>query len=290
MESYDSSFVKTIDVHRKPAPEVSAEDMEMEYGEMNARPFKVVANKPLLEFCWYEMDDGKKKTPFVLGEDFVANPEFSAQYMLVARDESNCLDTAFVNFERTFRPPRAQDDLLEIHADETGEVNLIANDFCPYSGKEGDSVVILSHPSVGEAKFNTQTKRLEYHAPEGFSGTAELRYKLVSRLSGMESEARVVIEISDGTGIKIPEVFTPNADGLQDRFVIKKIEEFPNNHLIVYNRWGFKVYEARGYANEWDGTSQADSFIGSKVLPADTYYYVLDIGTAVYKGFVYIYY
>lgn len=64
--------------------------------------------------------------------------------------------------------------------------------------------------------------------------------------------------------IVIPNVFTPGKiDGLNDTFVIENL--LPNSHLIVYNRWGTKVYESKDYKNDWTGDKHSDG----------VYYYIL---------------
>lgn len=65
-------------------------------------------------------------------------------------------------------------------------------------------------------------------------------------------------------------VLTPNGDGDNEVFQINCIEEFPNNHLEIYNRWGELVYEAENYDNSWNGRA-AD---GSRI-PEGAYYFVL---------------
>ncbi len=73
--------------------------------------------------------------------------------------------------------------------------------------------------------------------------------------------------------------FSPNNDGVNDTFVIGCIENYPNNKLEVYNRWGNIVYTKRGYNNEFDGTSNGRVTINtSEKLPDGTYYYILDLG------------
>ncbi|WP_456439110.1 DUF7507 domain-containing protein, partial [Psychroserpens sp.] len=73
--------------------------------------------------------------------------------------------------------------------------------------------------------------------------------------------------------------FSPNGDGVNDRFMIDCIETFPNSKLEVYNRWGNIVYSKKGYRNDWDGTSNGRAVInGSDQLPVGTYYYVIDLG------------
>jgi gliding motility-associated-like protein len=75
--------------------------------------------------------------------------------------------------------------------------------------------------------------------------------------------------------------FSPNGDGYGDTLVINCIDNYPNNSLEVYNRWGNVVYKKKGYgsSNEWDGTSDGRSTVAqSEKLPVGTYYYVLDLG------------
>ncbi|WP_438263946.1 DUF7507 domain-containing protein, partial [Algibacter lectus] len=85
--------------------------------------------------------------------------------------------------------------------------------------------------------------------------------------------------------------FSPNSDGDNDFFLISCIENYPNNKLEVYNRWGNIVYQAKGYSNTWDGTSNGRVTINeAKELPVGTYYYVLDLGdgSKPKTGWIYI--
>jgi len=66
----------------------------------------------------------------------------------------------------------------------------------------------------------------------------------------------------------IPNVLTPNGNGKNDALIIPCTQQFPNNELNIFNRWGDKVYTTIGYQNDWEGT-----FNGNE-LPAGTYYYI----------------
>ncbi|RDK83873.1 gliding motility-associated C-terminal domain-containing protein, partial [Marinirhabdus gelatinilytica] len=76
------------------------------------------------------------------------------------------------------------------------------------------------------------------------------------------------------------DILTPNGDGLNDVFVIRGIEQYPNNTLEIYNRWGVKVYVAEGYGQGdkffrgfSDGRATVDR---GERLPVGTYYYILN--------------
>ncbi len=73
--------------------------------------------------------------------------------------------------------------------------------------------------------------------------------------------------------------FSPNGDGVNDILIINCIDNYPNNKLEIYNRWGNIVYEKRGYNNDWEGISNGRATVNaSEELPVGTYYYVLDFG------------
>ena len=76
--------------------------------------------------------------------------------------------------------------------------------------------------------------------------------------------------------IKPSEAFSPNGDGLNDYFIIERIEEFQDNELTVFDRSGAVHYKTKSYANNWDGIANSGLFKGEK-LPAGTYYYQLKV-------------
>jgi gliding motility-associated-like protein len=63
--------------------------------------------------------------------------------------------------------------------------------------------------------------------------------------------------------------FSPNDDGVNDIFFIDGLENFPENNLYIFNRWGNQVYLVDDYQNDWNGTWDG------KPLPDGTYFYVL---------------
>lgn len=75
--------------------------------------------------------------------------------------------------------------------------------------------------------------------------------------------------------LKATPAITPNGDGIQDVWIIQDIEFFPNNRVVVVDRWGGVVYEASGYNNisvVWTGENKSGNLV-----PTGTYFYRIEI-------------
>jgi gliding motility-associated-like protein len=76
----------------------------------------------------------------------------------------------------------------------------------------------------------------------------------------------------------IPNIITPNGDGLNDVFVIEELEYYMTNKMSIFNRYGKRVYTQTDYQSDWDGGNLRDGAY-FYVLKAEGYF-----GTDVYKG------
>ncbi|MFN4233268.1 MAG: gliding motility-associated C-terminal domain-containing protein [Bacteroidia bacterium] len=86
------------------------------------------------------------------------------------------------------------------------------------------------------------------------------------------------------TDINIPNSFSPNGDGINDKWIIRNLDKFAQNTVEIYNRWGQLIFSTNGYddSNAWDGT-----FNGEPVSSAVYYYFInLGNGTDIFKGTV----
>ena len=82
--------------------------------------------------------------------------------------------------------------------------------------------------------------------------------------------------------LKIPNAFSPNGDGIHDKWVIEALEAYPNFELTIFNRYGQKIYLANKNTQPWNGT------LNNKPVPIGTYYFILDLkeGGLKRSGFV----
>ena len=72
--------------------------------------------------------------------------------------------------------------------------------------------------------------------------------------------------------------FSPNGDGINDFWKIDGIEQYPDNRVTVYNRWGDRIFEIKQYDNQsrvFNGTANQMIRLGAGVLPAGTYFFTI---------------
>ena len=112
-------------------------------------------------------------------------------------------------------------------------------------------------------------------------------------------DLQVVLAEDSNCPLSVPNSFSPNADGINDNFVIKCLYNYTNPIIEIYNRWGNLLYKKEHYGDVdywgsetdawWNGRSENKLTIGSKDLPVGTYYYILKLDHGkVLTGFIFL--
>jgi len=132
-----------------------------------------------------------------------------------------------------------------------------------------------------------------YYIPDEYS----VKLTVESQLHCIDSMRfnDIVVEPS---ALAIPNVFTPNEDGLNDRFMIDK-RSLRYVSVVVFSRAGIKVYDFQGEGQilkEWDGWDGNVGNSSAKASPGVYYYIIKALGwddvkydSKEYRGFVYLY-
>ncbi|WP_207428047.1 gliding motility-associated C-terminal domain-containing protein [Pedobacter sp. SYSU D00535] len=105
----------------------------------------------------------------------------------------------------------------------------------------------------------------------------------VTNANGCVSTQSITIEVlADFKVVDGTNIVTPNGDGVNDNFVIRNIDMYPNNVVKIFDRAGRLLYSKTNYSNEFNGTFQGSP------LAEDTYYYIVDFGPGAekIKGFI----
>jgi gliding motility-associated-like protein len=94
---------------------------------------------------------------------------------------------------------------------------------------------------------------------------------------------RTLVQGEAAVSLEIPSGFTPNGDLANDTWKIvplKASDEYTKARIRVYNKAGLVVYESIGLQSEWDGR------LNGELLPAETYFYTIDLGLETSQSYV----
>jgi gliding motility-associated-like protein len=86
------------------------------------------------------------------------------------------------------------------------------------------------------------------------------------------------MKVKSYSTIFVPNAFTPNADTKNDTWLIPALDAYPNCVVIIYNRYGQKIFESFGYKKPWDGTYKGNQ------QPAGAYVYYINTGDNTVKN------
>ncbi|WP_157363672.1 T9SS type B sorting domain-containing protein [Alkaliflexus imshenetskii] len=174
-----------------------------------------------------------------------------------------------------------------------GFINLSENDtrlsFLPSMDILGENLEfqISTLNTSGEAMIDPLTGLLTYQKLPTFYGQDSLMYRVINtEATSRESNwAKVMImvgnkDIGGSQSFLLPNAFSPNGDGINDRFEITGLGATEESSLEIFNRWGTIVYrsEGRRYNNDWDGTSNVGAMVSiGKELPNGVYFYIFEV-------------
>lgn len=173
-------------------------------------------------------------------------------------------------------PPHANDDtLIETSINTPVTISVLTNDITP----DNDSLALcnpplFTQPIHGNVEIN-QNGTITYIPALGYIGKDSFQYIICDAEGNDTAWVRIAIKCDvNDTCCDIPNAFSPNGDGINDIFRIRcscVLEEF---YLIIYNRWGNKVFESRDVNIGWDGKYK------NKIDQVEAYGYYLEYRSA----------
>ncbi len=180
--------------------------------------------------------------------------------------------------------PVANNDVVdfEIGKQDTISIKITAND--NLLNIQNVNTSITTKPSVGDI-VGFDGENVVYTARTIKNQEDQFTYTICNaNCPAICDSATVNISItipSDGTNPlldNLPNTITPNGDGKNETLLFDLLtgaEEFPDNEIIIFSRWGDIVYEQAPYDNNWAGVNSS-----GLELPQATYYYILRLDIA----------
>lgn len=171
-------------------------------------------------------------------------------YYLVGTDSLSCVGRDSVEIILASNPE------LSV----SNDTFLVAGEAVPISASGADSYIWFPSSSLSSGTSQTTTA----------NPTATTIYEVTgSNTFGCTTTKKIKVTVYEKYFIDYTNAITPNADGLNDFFIIRNKHMFKECPLTIYNQLGNEVYSNNNYQNEWNGT-----FNGME-LPSDTYYFSL---------------
>jgi len=119
----------------------------------------------------------------------------------------------------------------------------------------------------GVTSVSTTTTQTTYTAQGTYTVT------LVSTNGTCIATSTLLILVEGVPSVVIPNIFSPNGDGINDQFFIQSIA-ITDLHTDLYNRWGTLIYTMDGVNANWDGKNAQN-----EDLSEGTYYVILKAKT-----------
>jgi gliding motility-associated-like protein len=184
----------------------------------------------------------------------IASPTDSTRYKLLITNQYGCKDSAVVTIN-VYRNPKA---------DAGTDKTILKGDTAILNGVvSGTGINYYWLPDFDIANSTIATPSV--YPPV----TSNYTLHVVSTLGCGEVSDDVQVKVYNGFGI--PNAFSPNGDGKNDKFEILPLDNYKLVHLFIYNRWGQVVFKSTGSYAGWDGY-----FKGSP-QPQGIYVYELEL-------------
>ncbi|MEI6124429.1 MAG: gliding motility-associated C-terminal domain-containing protein, partial [Bacteroidota bacterium] len=140
----------------------------------------------------------------------------------------------------------------------------------------------FGEPTSGQSNYSTETN--PFHIYSEF-GKHTISLYVENEHGCIDTTSKEII-VYDYATFFAPNAFTPNGDGVNDFFITKGTNIAPDGfNLLIYNRWGEKVFESNDIDRGWDGFNAS----GSTECKEDVYTWTASVkylmgGMHVYIG------
>jgi gliding motility-associated-like protein len=131
---------------------------------------------------------------------------------------------------------------------------------------EGESTILVADSTALTTSWNTSEQSTAITVSD--TGLYTVIVTIPSETCARQDSFHVVLKICFEPLLMV-NAFSPNSDGVNDVFKAKQTFKYDEFNLLIYNRWGLKVFESENPFFEWDGKSS-----GGNELSSGTYFYV----------------
>ena len=204
----------------------------------------------------------------------VVTPTNTAYYSVTVTGTNSCVAKDSVKVTViTQSSVLAQNDSTSTSVNQSVNTVVSSNDI-----GSPNTVSVVIPPQHGVANVGSNGT-VSYVPTTNYTGMDTLSYTICdATCSNFCSTAKLIIRVNREIVIVVPQWFSPNGDGKNDLFEIKDLNYYPDNELLIFNRWGDEVFFAKPYLNDWDGRHKGKGLVVSGTELVDgTYFYLLKL-------------
>ncbi|WP_274475538.1 HYR-like domain-containing protein [Mangrovimonas aestuarii] len=211
--------------------------------------------------------------------------DYSIEYTWTVTDE--CGNTAVFSQTVNVTMEESVTEVIENSCIDDGTIDLF--DYINTSNTDGEWVVISGNATVNSGFFDPTQSGI---------GDYVFEYSVIE--DSCLSVTRVMLNINDdcvvlpcgSEDVNISTAITPNGDQWNEYFEVTGVEECGFTiEIMIFNRWGAKIFESKNYQNNWNGAAPSGSVGNAEKVPTGTYYYVVklkDSGLDPFSGPIYV--
>lgn len=255
-----------VDGHNPLVLELNPQDLLCHADSTGELSAEVLNATPPVQYEWSGPDGFESSDPVLM--DLHAG-----EYTLTVTDGNNCSATATTTVSQP--APLDMDDLFSPYP-----VSGVNYNVSTPGGADGSIMNLqISGGSGGYTADWTGPGGFEDSGTGGLTGLSSGTYTVtVTDMNGCSISQSITL--TEPYELELPNGFSPNGDLNNDDLIIRGIDLFPQNELIIFNRWGNIVYSEQNYSNDtpWGGISKNGS-----ELPDGTYFMVVKINTGEAK-------
>ena len=178
----------------------------------------------------------------------IATPTRTITYTLsILADANNC--------------PSLRTDTVTVDVTPPIRVNTYPFDTILYENETAQLLAVSAVPAANNYVWSPTVGLSNPNIPDPIVTAGPvgdvIQYKVTATsAAGCKGEGFVKVRVYKGPDLYVPTAFTPNGDGLNDRFYPFPVGIKSINYFRVYNRWGHIMFNSTTLYQGWDGKFQ----------------------------------
>ena len=195
-------------------------------------------------------------------------------YQVVVSDKNNCTDTLYV----TLTQPDSIDGRVWLNGQLLPVDSVVLNEraYASFTKQNALPWSIVFSPDI--ARIVNNDTLIQIQPREDISYIVTVYQDSADKNCYVQYKGLIeLLPVAD-----MPNIVTPNGDGLNDKWEVD-LDKYPHPNVTIFDRWGETVYKSADYANTWDGTFLQTG----KHVPDGTYYFIMTVPSQsgiVYRG------